>query len=169
MWEWPTRCTLHFLYLFQLYYPLHVRTNKFIIRRLLLYTKIIAFFIHVYDVWSLTCYDWSSNHVSDQTSYTFMENAISCVYRSNLLMMNFLFQTCRRYFYVLLTVHFSNIFDFMFQLNAPFLYYIYYVPLHVSSNFLLIIRRIHCIHSASGSLYVILLRWPLSAQAVRVL
>ena len=62
-------------------------------------------------------------------------------------------------------IHF--IFDFMFQLNAPFLYYIYHIPLHVSSNFMLIIRRIHCIHTASGSLYVTLLRWPLSAQAVR--
>ena len=59
------------------------------------------------------------------------------------------------------------IFDFMFQLNAPFLYYIYHIPLHVSSNFMLILRRIHCIHTASGSLYVTLLRWPLSAQAVR--
>ena len=49
-------------------------------------------------------------------------------------------------------------FDFMFQLNAPFLYYIYHIPLHVSSNFMLIIRRIHCIHAASGSLYVTLLR-----------
>ena len=45
----------------------------------------------------------------------------------------------------------------MFHLNAPFLYYIYHIPLHVSSNFLLIIRRIHCIHTASGSLYVTLL------------
>jgi len=44
-------------------------------------------------------------------------------------------------------------FDFMFQLNAPFLYYIYHIPLHVSSNFMLIIRRIHCIHTESGSLY----------------
>ena len=58
-------------------------------------------------------------------------------------------------------------FDFMFQLNAPFVYYIYQLPLHVSSNIVLIIRRIHCIHTASGSLYVTLLRWLLSAQAVR--
>ena len=42
----------------------------------------------------------------------------------------------------------------MFQLNAPFVYYIYQLPLHVSSNIVLIIRRIHCIHTASGSLYV---------------
>ena len=28
-------------------------------------------------------------------------------------------------------------------------------------------RRIYCIHTASGSVYVTLLRWPLSAQAVR--
>ena len=61
------------------------------------------------------------------------------------------------------------IFDFMFQTNTPFLYYIYHIPLHVSNNFMLIIRRIHCIHTASGSLYVTLLRWPLSAQAVREL
>ena len=60
------------------------------------------------------------------------------------------------------------IFDFMFQLNAPFLYYIYHIPIHVSRNFMLIIRRIHCIHTASGSLYVTLLRWPLSAQALPV-
>ena len=37
--------------------------------------------------------------------------------------------------------------DFMFQLNAPFAYYIYQLPLHVSSNIVLIIRRIHCIHT----------------------
>ena len=46
-------------------------------------------------------------------------------------------------------------------------YYIFHIPLHVSSNIVLIIRRIYCIHTASVSLYVILLRWPLSAQAVR--
>ena len=60
-----------------------------------------------------------------------------------------------------------NLFDFMFQLNAPFLYYIYHIPLHFSSNIMLIIRRIHCTHTASGSLYVTLLRWLLSAQAGR--
>ena len=59
------------------------------------------------------------------------------------------------------------IFDFMFQLNAPFVYYIYHIPLHVSSDIALIIRRIHWIHTAYGSLYFTLLRWPLSAQAVR--
>ena len=59
------------------------------------------------------------------------------------------------------------LFDFMFQFNAPFVYYIYQLPLHVSSHIVLIIRRIHCIHTASGSLYVTLLRWPFSAQAVR--
>ena len=52
----------------------------------------------------------------------------------------------------------ANFFDFMFQLNAPFVYYIYQLPLHVSSSIVLIIRRIHCIHTASGSLYVTLLR-----------
>ena len=46
------------------------------------------------------------------------------------------------------------LFDFMFKLNALFVYYIYHIPLHVSSNVMLIIRRIHCIHTASGSLYV---------------
>ena len=46
------------------------------------------------------------------------------------------------------------ILDFMFQLNAPFLYYIYHIPLHVSRNFMLTIGRIHCIHTVSGSLYV---------------
>ena len=46
--------------------------------------------------------------------------------------------------------------DFMFQPNAPFFYYIYHIPLHVSSNNVLIIRSIHCIHTASGSLYVTL-------------
>ena len=45
------------------------------------------------------------------------------------------------------------IFDFMFQLNAPFVCYIYQLPLHVPSNIVLIIRRIHCIHTASGSLF----------------
>ena len=50
------------------------------------------------------------------------------------------------------------LFDFMFQLNALFFYYIYHIPLHVSSNIVLIIRRIHCIHTESGSLYVTLLR-----------
>ena len=51
-------------------------------------------------------------------------------------------------------IHGIHIFDFMFQLNAPFVYYIYQLPLHVSSNIVLIIRRINCIHTASGSLYV---------------
>ena len=50
------------------------------------------------------------------------------------------------------------VFDFMFQLNAPYVYYIHRIPLHVSSNIVLIIRRIHCIHTASGSLYVTILR-----------
>jgi len=54
----------------------------------------------------------------------------------------------------------------VFQLNAPFVYYIHRIPLHVSSNIVLIIRRIHCIHTASGYLYVTLLRWPLSTQAL---
>ena len=52
--------------------------------------------------------------------------------------------------------HLTAIFDFMFQLNAPFVYYICHIPLHVSSNIVPIIRRIHCIHTAPGSLYVTL-------------
>ena len=47
-----------------------------------------------------------------------------------------------------------DLFDFVFQLNAPFVYY--QLPLQVSSNIVLIIRRNHCIHTASGSLYVTL-------------
>ena len=31
-----------------------------------------------------------------------------------------------------------HLFDFMFQLNAPFLYYIYHIPLRVSNNIMLI-------------------------------
>ena len=64
----------------------------------------------------------------------------------------------RVYFEFLLFSHnnCSYSFDFMFQLNAPFVYYIYQLPLHVSSNIVFIIRRIHCIHTASGSLYVTL-------------
>ena len=61
----------------------------------------------------------------------------------------------------------SHFFYFMFQLNATFVYYIFHIPLHVSSNIVLIMRRIYCIHTASGSLYVTLLRWPLSTQAVK--
>ena len=64
------------------------------------------------------------------------------------------------------TQHILGIFDFMFQLNAPFVYYIHRISVHVSSNIVLIIRRIHCINTASGSLYVTLLRWPLSAHEV---
>ena len=47
---------------------------------------------------------------------------------------------------------------FHVPINAPFVYYIYQLPLHVSSNIVPIIKRIHCIHTASGSLYVTLLR-----------
>ena len=49
-----------------------------------------------------------------------------------------------------------------------FLYYIYHIPLHVSSNFMLIIRRLHCIHTASGSLYVTLTACALSGHLTRV-
>ena len=43
----------------------------------------------------------------------------------------------------------------------------FHIPLHVSSHIVLIIRRIYCIYTASGSLCVTLLVWPFSAQAVR--
>ena len=43
----------------------------------------------------------------------------------------------------------------------------FHIPLHVSSHIVLIIRRIYCIYTASGSLCVTLLVWPFGAQAVR--
>ena len=39
----------------------------------------------------------------------------------------------------------------VFQLDAQFLFYIYCIPLHVSSTNMLIFRRINCIYTASGS------------------
>jgi hypothetical protein len=56
-------------------------------------------------------------------------------------------------FYVWLTVH-PNIIIVNYQPGAHFLYfvqYVGYIPLHVSSNMLLIIRRIYCINTASGT------------------
>ena len=44
------------------------------------------------------------------------------------------------------------------KLMHPLFIIFFHIPLHVSSNIVLIIRRIHCIHTASGSLYVTLLR-----------
>ena len=43
----------------------------------------------------------------------------------------------------------------------------FYIPLHVSSHIVLIIRRIDCIYTASGSLCVTLLVWSFGAQEVR--
>ena len=45
----------------------------------------------------------------------------------------------------------------------------FHFPLHVSSHIVLIIRRIHCIYTASCSLCVTLLVWPFGAQAVNCL
>ena len=41
----------------------------------------------------------------------------------------------------------------------------FHIPLHVSSHIVLIIRRIHCIYTASGSLCVTLLVWPFGTCA----
>jgi len=52
----------------------------------------------------------------------------------------------KNYFDVLLTVHLSIILSIV-QLNAQILvlYYVYYIPLHVSNTVVFIIRRLHCI------------------------
>ena len=54
-----------------------------------------------------------------------------------------------------------------YQLDAQFLYfiYVYYSPLHVSSNVVLIIRRSNCINTASA--IVTLCKWPSGAQVER--
>jgi len=52
-------------------------------------------------------------------------------------------------FYVLLTVH-LGIIPFNDQLDAQFLFYIYFNSLHVSSIPVLIIRRFNCINTISG-------------------
>jgi hypothetical protein len=95
------------------------------------------------------------------------------------------FQTLRREFiwnkliyfilfysiYVTLTVHLSitlvktNLTYNIFVLY--YIYYVYYIPLHVSSSNMLIIRRLNCINTASGT--VSLCRWPFGAQVARVL
>ena len=60
------------------------------------------------------------------------------------------------FFYVLLTVHFSNIWFHVFSnLMHPCLLF-FHIPLHVSSHIVLIIRRNYCIHTASGSLSLFL-------------
>ena len=45
--------------------------------------------------------------------------------------------------------------------NSFILKYVYYSPLHVSSNVVLIIRRSNCINTASGM--VTLCKWPSGA------
>jgi hypothetical protein len=51
--------------------------------------------------------------------------------------------------------------------NIFVLLYVYYIPLHVSSSNMLIIRRLNCINTASG--IVTLCRWPFSAEITREL
>jgi len=59
----------------------------------------------------------------------------------------------------LLSITSCLIIVFFYQLDAQILYflYIYYIPLHVSSTIMLILRRSNCISTASG--IVILFRW----------
>jgi len=54
------------------------------------------------------------------------------------------------FFCVSLTVHLSMITLANDQLDAQIFKYIYYNPVHVSSNILLILRRSSCINTASG-------------------
>jgi hypothetical protein len=61
------------------------------------------------------------------------------------------------FFYVLLTVHFSNIWFRVSNLIHSLFIISFHIPLHVSSHIVLIIRRIYCIYTTSGSLYVTLL------------
>ena len=61
-------------------------------------------------------------------------------------------------FYVLLTVHFSNILFRVSNLMHLFIISLY-IPLHVSSHTVLIIRRFYCIYTASGYLCITLLGW----------
>ena len=65
-------------------------------------------------------------------------------------------KTCRAFF----LISCSNLMHSLFII-------FFHIPLHVSSHIVLTIRRVYCIYTASGSLYVTLLRWPFSAQAVR--
>jgi len=75
-------------------------------------------------------------------------------------------KTTYDHFYVLLIVHFSNILFRVSNLMHLFIISLY-IPLHVSSHIVLIIRRFYCIYTASGSLCITLLGWLFSAQAVR--
>jgi hypothetical protein len=56
-------------------------------------------------------------------------------------------------FYILVTVHLGVILINK-QLDAQFLIYIYIDSLHVSSNLVLIIRRVNCIHTTSGICHI---------------
>jgi hypothetical protein len=55
------------------------------------------------------------------------------------------------------------------QPDAQFfiLFYVYYSPLHVSSNVVLIIRRLNCTNTASG--IVTLCKWPSGMQVEKFL
>jgi hypothetical protein len=70
------------------------------------------------------------------------------------------------FFYVSLTVHLgitfvkTNLTHSILVLQ--YVYYIYYIPLHVSNSNMLIIRRLNCINRASG--VVTLCRWPFGTQ-----
>ena len=54
--ERPTRCTLYYLHLFQLYYPLHVSNKQVHHQEVTSVHAHTVLFIHVYDVQSLTHY-----------------------------------------------------------------------------------------------------------------
>ena len=62
-------------------------------------------------------------------------------------------ETSKAWLYVLLTVHFSNIWFLVSNLTHFFIIS-FHIPLHVSSHIVLIIRRIYCIYTAYGSLCV---------------
>ena len=62
-------------------------------------------------------------------------------------------------FNVLLTVHLSiTLVNTNLKNNYFILYYVYYSPLHASSNIVLIIRRSNCTNTESG--IVTLCKWP---------
>jgi hypothetical protein len=70
-------------------------------------------------------------------------------------------------FHVFLTVLLSiNLAITNLTHNIFILYYVYYIPPHISSSNMLIIRRLNRINTASGT--VILCRWLVSAQVARV-
>ena len=71
-----------------------------------------------------------------------------------------------RYFNVLLTVHLgTTLVSDQLDAQCSFLSYVYYSPLHVSSNIVLIIRRSNCINTASG--IVTVCKWPSGMQVER--